>query len=194
MVSLAASVGTEPVALSLLTSRSGWWAPNACELTGLLRVWGLERVGQTVFFFSLWLRVLATFLSSFEEDLPSELGPLIVSPVLCTIHPLESLISFLDYINDWLLRALAKRSPPPSPQSLISALRFSKDPNLGIRAVEWSYWKAVVEGWRWVRGKLWFHLYWPYYRKPSTFFFASVECGKITLSIKYLATYIKDYF
>lgn len=29
---------------------------------------------------------------------------------------------------------------------------------------------------------------------PVHFFFASVECGKSTLSIKYLVTYIKDYF
>lgn len=39
------------------------------------------------------------FLSLFEEDYPSELGPLLVIPLLM-LHLLESLILFLDYIND----------------------------------------------------------------------------------------------
>lgn len=46
-----------------------------------LGVWNFARLGLDICFslpFDLW--VLANFLSSFEEDLPSELGPLLVIP------------------------------------------------------------------------------------------------------------------
>lgn len=58
------------------------------------------------------------------------------------LHPLESLILFLDYINDYCEQyQRIVRLPVPLPQ-----IPIFKDPNLGIRAVEWSYWVADVEG------------------------------------------------